>query len=58
MSCGGNRHHYFIHQVQAQGGQNPLMAAFDNNEGNIYFTHHFYKDNIMLEADIYVAYKK
>ena len=23
--------------------------------GNVYFTHHFYKDNIMLEADIYVA---
>ena len=33
MSCGGNRHHYFIHQVQAQGGQNPLMATFGNNEG-------------------------
>jgi hypothetical protein len=33
MSCGGNRHHYFIHQTQAQGGQNPLMAAFGNNEG-------------------------
>lgn len=29
-----------------------------DNEGNIYFTHHFYKDNIMLEADYYVAYKK
>jgi hypothetical protein len=24
-------------------------------EGNIYFTHHFYKDDIMLEADIYIA---
>jgi hypothetical protein len=33
MSCGGNRHHYFIHQTQAQGGQNPLMAAFGHNEG-------------------------
>ena len=32
-------------------------ASLDN-EGNIYFTHHFYKDAIMLEADIYVAYKK
>ena len=32
-------------------------ASMDN-EGNIYFTHHFYKDNVMLEADIYVAYKK
>lgn len=26
--------------------------------GNIYFTHHFYKDNVMLEADIYVANRK
>ena len=29
-----------------------------DNEGNIYFTHHFFKDGIMLEADIYVAYRK
>ena len=29
-----------------------------DNEGNIYFTHHFYKDGVMLEADIYVAYRK
>ncbi|MFC1994153.1 hypothetical protein ACFLVI_02700 [Chloroflexota bacterium] len=29
-----------------------------DNEGNIYFTHHFYQDGVMLEADIYVAYKK
>jgi hypothetical protein len=28
-----------------------------DREGNIYFTHHFYKDDVMLEADIYVAYK-
>jgi len=26
--------------------------------GNVYFTHHFYKDNVMLEADIYVAARK
>jgi len=26
-------------------------------EGNVYFTHHFYKDDVMLEADIYVAYR-
>lgn len=26
--------------------------------GNIYFTHHFFKDNKMIEADIYVAYRK
>ncbi len=29
-----------------------------DNEGNIYFTHHFFRDGIMLEADIYVAYRK
>lgn len=27
-------------------------------EGNLYFTHHFYKDNKMIEADIYVAFRK
>jgi len=27
-------------------------------KGNIYFTHHFYKDDTMIEADIYVAYRK
>ena len=27
-------------------------------QGNVYFTHHFYKDGVMLEADIYVALKK
>src|SRR3989344_6797255 len=31
--------------------------TLDKN-GNIYFVHHFFKDNQMLEADIYVAYKK
>ena len=29
-----------------------------DNEGNIYFTHHFYKDGMPLEADIYVIHKK
>ncbi len=29
-----------------------------DNQGNIYFVHHYYKDNKMLEADIYVALKK
>ena len=28
-----------------------------DNQGNIYFTHHFYKDGVALEADIYVAYR-
>jgi hypothetical protein len=29
-----------------------------DNAGNIYFTHHYYKDGVPLEADIFVAYKK
>ncbi|MEW5997145.1 MAG: hypothetical protein AB1657_06185 [Candidatus Micrarchaeota archaeon] len=29
-----------------------------DNAGNLYFTHHFYENGTMLEADIYVAYKK
>ena len=28
-----------------------------DNAGNIYFSHHFFKDDVMLEADIYVARK-
>ncbi|MFH0922563.1 MAG: hypothetical protein V1811_00720, partial [Candidatus Micrarchaeota archaeon] len=32
-------------------------ASLDN-EGNVYFTHHYYKDDIMLEADIFVAKRK
>ncbi len=31
--------------------------TLDSN-GNIYFIHHFYKDGEMIEADVYVAYKK
>ena len=27
-------------------------------QGNLYFVHHYYKDNVMLEADLYVAYKQ
>ncbi len=27
-------------------------------QGNLYFVHHFYRDNKMIEADIYVAYRK
>lgn len=26
--------------------------------GNLYFVHHFYRDGEMIEADIYIAYKK
>ncbi|VVC03190.1 WD40-like Beta Propeller Repeat protein [Candidatus Bilamarchaeum dharawalense] len=29
-----------------------------DNHGNLYFVHHFYNNNTMIEADIYVAYKK
>jgi hypothetical protein len=29
-----------------------------DNKGNLYFVHHYYKDGIMLEADIYLAKKK
>jgi hypothetical protein len=29
-----------------------------DSEGNIYFVHHYYRDGVMLEADIYVAYRK
>ncbi len=27
-------------------------------EGNLYFVHHYYRDGTMLEADIYVAYRR
>jgi hypothetical protein len=29
-----------------------------DDQGNLYFTHHFFRDGVMLEADIYVAYRK
>lgn len=29
-----------------------------DSEGNLYFVHHYYVDGKMIEADIYVAYKK
>lgn len=29
-----------------------------DNDGNLYFCHHFFKDGVMIEADIYVAMKK
>jgi len=29
-----------------------------DNEGNLYFAHHFYENGTMLEADIYIAKKK
>ena len=37
----------------------PLAGeASIDRQGNVYFTHHFYKDNKMIEADIYVAERK
>ncbi len=37
----------------------PLAGeASIDNEGNVYFTHHFYDNDVMLEADIYVIRKK
>ena len=29
-----------------------------DDRGNLYFTHHFYTEGNMVEADIYVAYQK
>lgn len=29
-----------------------------DDEGNLYFVHHYYRDSEMIEADIYAAYKK
>ncbi len=29
-----------------------------DDAGNLFFVHHFYEQNVMIEADIYVAYKK
>ena len=29
-----------------------------DKEGNLYFTHHYFQDGVMIEADIYVAYRK
>jgi len=29
-----------------------------DDDGNLYFVHHFYKNNKMIEADIYICYKK
>lgn len=29
-----------------------------DDDGNLYFVHHFFEDDVMIEADIYVAYRK
>ena len=37
----------------------PLAGeATIDQSGNVYFTHHYFKNDKMLEADIYVAKKK
>jgi len=41
-------------QPQQMFGPFAGEASLDT-AGNVYFTHHFYKDNVMLEADIYIA---
>lgn len=40
--------------VISQFAGEPTMDKF----GNIYFTHHYYNDGVMIEADIYVCYRK
>ncbi len=40
--------------IISQFAGEPTLEA----EGNIYFVHHFYIDGEMIEADIYVAYRK
>ena len=32
MSCGSNRHHFFVQQSEANQGQNPLMTLFSGNQ--------------------------
>jgi hypothetical protein len=29
-----------------------------DDEGNLYFAHHYFKDDVMIEADFYVCYRK
>jgi hypothetical protein len=40
--------------ILSQFAGEPTLDA----DGNIYFVHHFFEDGKMLEADIYVAYRK
>lgn len=40
--------------ILSQFAGEPTLDA----RGNIYFTHHFFKEGKMIEADIYVAYRK
>lgn len=40
--------------ILSQFAGEPTLDA----RGNLYFTHHFFRDGKMIEADIYVAYRK
>ena len=40
--------------IVSQFAGEPTLDA----DGNLYFAHHFYDDGVMLEADIYVAYRR
>lgn len=40
--------------IVSQFAGEPTLDA----QGNLYFVHHFYDDGVMLEVDIYVAYRK
>lgn len=45
--------------TEAERMFSPLAGeATIDSAGNVYFTHHFYRDDEMIEADIYVAYHK
>ncbi len=39
--------------IMSQFAAEPTLDA----EGNLYFAHHYYENNGMIEADIYVAYR-
>jgi len=40
--------------VVSQFAGEPTLDA----NGNLYFVHHYYEEGVMIEADIYVAYRK
>jgi Tol biopolymer transport system component len=52
--------------VDADGGWTAPELMFSqfageptlDEQGNLYFVHHYYENNVMIEADIYVAYRK
>jgi hypothetical protein len=55
----------FLSVTHNGGWQEPVLVISQfaaeptlDNEGNVYFTHHFFSDGEMIEADIYVEYRK